>query len=88
MPASSSSWTSCQRLVCLAAGDVAVGELVHHGDGGLAPQDGVGIHLLELEPGVGNDAARYELQALGPGDGLLASVGLEVADDDVDALGA
>src|ERR1035441_8949714 len=75
-------------LGVLAAGDVAVGELVDHRHGGLAAQHGLGIHLLELGAGVGNDAARHDLQALCFGNGLTAPVRFEVADGDVDSLGA
>src|ERR1019366_2419852 len=75
-------------LGVLAAGDVAVGELVDHRHSGLAPQDGLGIHFLELGTGVGYDAARHGLQALCLGNGLAAPVRFEVADGDVDTLGA
>ena len=58
------------------------------GHGRFAAQDGVGIHLLELRAGVGDDAARNDFEAFGLGDGVLAAVRLEVADDDVHALAA
>ena len=54
----------------------------------MAPQDGVGVHLLERRAAVLDDLARDGLQPLGQRDGVLAPVRLEVADHDVDALRA
>src|ERR1017187_8213261 len=70
------------------AGHVGMGELIDQGHGGLAAQDRLGIHLLELRAAVGNGTARDGFQALGLGDGVAAAVRLEVGDDDVRSPGA
>ncbi len=52
----------------------------------MAGDDGGGIHVFELRAAVLVDSARDELEALGLRDGFGAAVGLEVADDDIDAF--
>ena len=73
-------------LAALRAGHVGVREFVDQADLRLAPQDGLRIHLLERGAAILDRAPRHHFQAFGLGDGVLAAVRLEVADDHVDAL--
>ena len=70
------------------AGRVGVRELVDDDQAGLARERGVEVELLELDAAVGKAAARQDLQAVEQGRGLLAAVGLDEPDDDVDAFGS
>ena len=69
-----------------AARRVGVGELVDQRDLGAAGDDGVEIHLLEPLPLVFETAARDDLETLEQGLGLLASMRLDDADDDIVAV--
>ena len=66
---------------------VRVRQLVDERELGRAPDDGVHVQLLEPERPRARPAARHDLEALGLHGGLGPVVRLEVADDDVDALG-
>ena len=65
---------------------VGVRELVDDDQAGLAREGGVEVELLQLDAAVRNALARQDLEALEERRGLLAPVGLDQADDDVDAL--
>ena len=69
-----------------AAGGVGVGELVDRDDLRSARKDGVEVHLLKHLPLVVDAAARDHLEPIEQCGGLLPAMGLDVADDDVDAL--
>ncbi len=69
-----------------AAGRVAVGKLVDEDKLWLPPQDGIEVHFLEpmslvLDPPPGDYFETFEKRL-----GLLATVGLGYADDEIDAL--
>ena len=49
-------------LAVLAAGDVGVGQLIHDHGVGMAGQDGVHVHLLELDAAVGNHAQGHDFE--------------------------
>ena len=67
-------------------GRVGVGELVDDDQAGFAREGGVEVELLQLHAAVGDALARQDLQPLEERRGLLPPVGLDQADDDVDAL--
>ena len=73
-------------LLVAAAGGVAVGQLVHHGDGGFSCQQTVQIHLLQPLLAVQVQCARQDGELVEQGQGLLAAVGLHHPDQDVDSL--
>ncbi len=73
-------------LLVAAAGGVAVGQFVHHGDGWLARQQAVEVHLLQPLLTVHVDLARLDGEFVEQGQGLLTAVGLHHADQDVDPL--
>lgn len=73
-------------LLVAAAGGVAVGQLVHHGDGGFAGQQAVQIHLLQPLLAVQVQLARLDGELVEQGQGLLATVGFHHPDQDVDPL--
>ena len=73
-------------LAVLAAGNVGVGQLVHHHGVGMAGQDGVHVHLFQVDAAVGNHALGHDLQVADAGLGLLAPVGLHQADHHIHAL--
>ena len=70
-----------------AFGRVGVGELVDDDQLGLALQRRVDVELLDGPAAIVDDPARQDLEALEQRAGLRAAVGLDQADDDVDALG-
>ena len=73
-------------LLVAAAGGVAVGQLVHHGDGRLPRQQAVEVHLLQPLLAVHVDLARLDGEFVEQGQRLLPAVGLHHADQDVDPL--
>ena len=74
MPASSSTCTSSQRLARARAGHVRVRELVDDGHGGMAREDGVGVHLLEhVAPRYAIVSPRNRLEPLGQRDRVGAA---------------
>ena len=74
-------------LLVARLGKVRMGELVDQRELGRAAEDGVDVHLLEVEAAVAGAQVRDLLDALSERSGLGALVRLEVADDDVPALG-
>ena len=68
-----------------AAGRVGVGQLVDQRHLRPAREQRVEVHLLQHPAHVGHLPAGEDLEALEQGLGLLAAVGLDDADDDVDA---
>ena len=70
------------------AGDVRVGQLVDQQEGGAARQGAVEVELLEDGTAILDRPSRQHLQALEQPRGLRAAVGLDEADDDVEALRA
>ena len=86
MPASSRACTSCQRLRRSLPGTLVWANSSTTATAGLRRRMASVSISSKAVLLYGNCAARDELQALGHGDGLLAAVRLEVADDDVDAL--
>ena len=73
-------------LVVPAARRVGVGQLVHQHQLRLARQDGVDVHLVQGAIAVRHLLARHDLEAVEQRFGLGALVGLDDADDDVDAF--
>ena len=73
-------------LLVPAAGRVGVRQLVHQHQPGLARQDGVDVHLVQRALAVRHLLARHDLEAVEQRLGLGALVGLDDADDDVDAF--
>ena len=64
---------------------VGVRELVDEDQRGPARERGVEVELLQRRPAIGDQPRRQDLEALEQRLGLGAPVGLDVADDDVDA---
>ena len=86
IPASSSSSTSCQRLLVARAGDVGVRELVDERDLRPAREHRVHVHFLEDVLAIRHRFSGHDLE---PGDlvgRLAAAVCLDEADDDVLAV--
>lgn len=69
-----------------AAGDVGVGEFVDDDGVGMAGDDGVNVHLLELDGAVRDDFEGDLFEVADLGEGFLAAVGFDEANDDVGAL--
>ena len=72
-------------LLPRGARDVVVGELVDKGDGGVAGDDRVGVHLLHGDAAVLDALPRHDLQAVQESGGVAPAVGLYEADHDVGA---
>ena len=72
-------------LLVPRARHVGVGQLVDEGDGGVAGEDGVDVHLLELGLAVLHGPARNDLEIAELLLGARAAVRLDVAHDDVGA---
>ena len=68
------------------AGRVGVRELVDDDQAGFAREGGVEVELLQLDAAVRDALARQDLEPLEQRRGLLPPVGLDQADDDVDAF--
>src|SRR5262249_15154542 len=68
------------------AWNVGVRQLVDQADLRLAPKNGVAVHFLESAATIFQLLAGNRLETFGFGDGVLASMFLEIADHDVDAL--
>ena len=62
-----------------------MGELVDQGDGGVAGDDRVGVHLLDGHSAVLHSAARDDLQAIQQRRGVAPAVRLDEAHDHVRA---
>ena len=73
-------------LAVLAAGNVGVGQLVDDDGMGMAGEDGVHVHLFQVDAAIGNHALGNDFEIADAGLGLLAPVRLDQADDDIDAL--
>ena len=73
-------------LLVAAAGSVAVGQLIHHGDGRFAGEQAVEIHLLQPLLAVHVDLAWLDGELVEQGQGLLTAVGFHHADQDIDLL--
>ena len=69
-----------------AAGRIGVGKLVDEDDARMAGDDGIEVHFLDRLAVVDNGFAGNDFEALEQGFGLLASMGLDYADDHIDAL--
>ncbi len=67
------------------AGDVRMRQFVHQDQGGLSGQRGVEVEFLQHLAAIGNLARRQAFEADGERLGLLAAVGFDHADDDIDA---
>ena len=63
-----------------------MGQLIHQHHGRLARDDGVQIHLVDLDATVHDLPARDHLQPLQQAFRLLPAVGLHQADRDIDAV--
>ena len=85
MPASSSSWMSCQRLALRAPGTFVCAISSTSTTSGRARQDRVDVHLGERRAAVDDRAARHDLQVAEHRLGVRAAVRLDIADDDVGA---
>ena len=88
MPASSRSSTSSKRFSCRLPGHVRVRQLVDDADLRLARDDRVDVHLLHRHAAVLDRAQRHDLEIFHLRLGVRAAVGLDDADDDVEAAGA
>ena len=66
IPASSRSSTSCQRFSCFGAGRVGVRQLVDQGDGRVALDHRVGVHLFDGHALVRDPLARHDLERRRP----------------------
>ena len=86
MPASSSSSTSCQRLGWREPGDVGVRELVDENERRPACERAVEIELAQHPLAVAHFLQRQHFETGGQRLRLGTAVGLDDADDDVDAL--
>ena len=69
-----------------APGCIGMSEFIDEHQLGSALEDGIEIHLLQIMALISNPPSRYDLQALEQGLGLLASMGLNHPDHDVDLL--
>ena len=67
---------------------IRVRQLIDHADPGMTPHDGVDVHLLEHGAAVLDPAARHDLEVLHLRLGLGAAIGLDDADNDVEAARA
>ena len=85
MPAFSTSCDVFVALLVLDARRVGVGQLVDQAELGFAREHGREVHLREGRAAVVDHARRDVLQPLGLRGGLVAAVGLEVADRHVPA---
>ena len=67
-----------------AAGGIGVGQLIHHHDGGLAFEQAIQIHLFQPLLAVVMELAWLDGELVEQRQGLLAPVGLDHADENVD----
>ena len=68
-----------------AAGRIGVGKLIDKDDARMPGDDGIEVHFLDRLAFVDNGFAKC-FESLEQGFGLLASMGLDYADDHIDAL--
>ena len=73
-------------LAVLAARHVGVRKLVDDHRVWMAREDGVDVHLFELDAAIGNHALRNDLQVANLLGGLFAAMGLNHADHHISAL--
>src|SRR5205823_7484001 len=66
-------------------GHIGMRNLVDDADRGFSRENGVEVHLLDRDAPVARLAPRNDLETLDEQGRLLSTVGLHVADDDVDA---
>ncbi|MNG81952.1 hypothetical protein D3C79_406200 [compost metagenome] len=69
-----------------AAGGIGVGQLIHHYDGGLAFEQAIQVHLLQSLLAVVMQLAWLDGELVEQRQGLLAPVGLDHADENVDSF--
>ncbi len=69
-----------------AAGSIGVGQLIHHYDGGLAFEQAIQVHLLQSLLAVVMQFAWLDGELVEQRQGLLAPVGLDHADENVDSF--
>ena len=69
-----------------APGRIGMGEFIDEHQLGAPLEDGIEIHLLQIMALIRDPPSRYDLQALEQGLGLLAPMGLDHSDYDVDFL--
>ena len=73
-------------LAIFAAGNVGVGEFVDDNGVGMAGDDGVDVHLLQVDATIRDNALRDDFEVADAGLGFGTAVGFNKADDDIDGL--
>ena len=66
---------------------IGMGEFVHHDQGGPALQRRVDVEFLQFPPAIVDFFSRQDFLAFQQSGGFRAPVGLDEADDDIEALG-